>query len=262
MAANLERVRVADALKAPIDKESPVLVRKQQRAKNESVRNRRLDATAVEHKCSMVNACLNHIMRMYKMVGSVSDAESLILFPLGVVAILGTDTQGAEKLRKALLQSIIAFNISASHCPLIIFPRLGSEWSNCKPPEHLIESYQSQVGRICNALNEGKVAALDNRPANIMWQATELGVNVRLIDFEDVFAFGEVIPHDFIEQIRNMGDKRYPFPLTAQAEPLVASSKHNDFFHLAVTRWAASEIKRFSDFMDVYYSDIYSATMT
>ena len=35
VAANLERVRVADALKAPIDRESLVLVRKQQRAKNE-----------------------------------------------------------------------------------------------------------------------------------------------------------------------------------------------------------------------------------
>lgn len=201
-------------------------------------------------------------MQMYKMVGNVFDAKSLILFPLGVVAIPGTDTQGAEKLRKALLQSITFFNITASHCPLIIFPRLGLEWSNCKPPEHLIESYQTQVGRICNALNEGNVAALDNRPANIMWQATELGVNVRLIDFEDVFAFGEVIPDDFIEQIRSTGDKRYPFPLTAQTEPLVASSKHNDFFQLAVSRWAASEIKSFGDFMDANYLEIYSATMT
>ncbi len=74
-----------------------------------------------------------------------------------------------------------------------------------------------------------------------MWKETEIGISVQLIDFEDVYAFDEVIPAEFVINTVKQQDKRYPIPLEQWSDPICASQKHNNFFFTAICRWARSD---------------------
>lgn len=208
------------------------------------------------------NMRLNHIMRIYERLRVKSllrtDEDlrkSCVLFPAGVVAIPGELAQESKDLRALLIDHCTAngfgTEILSSHTPVILFPLLPSSlWSTEKPPELLRDAYLRELYKANKALDDARVAHLDERPANIMWRANGDKVELRLIDFEDAVFFGDFIPHPFVEYVVLNGDWRYPFKSGDEQNLQKARAVHNDFFSKAVTQWVRSEESDFFDFME------------
>jgi hypothetical protein len=189
---------------------------------------------------------LNYIMKLYDRLHRVDYAEELILFPKGVLTFPGEDITESLGLRKALYKRLHSNfrNLSMTHRPLIAFDCLSEEegWSNLRPPAENIDSYLQQILRAVEVINAAKVCHLDLRPSNIMWRIVPgtYDVEIRVIDFEDSVFFGEVIPENFIAEVYDRNDFRYPFCAYGESEKpkeTLAVEQFNTFFYLMIKGW-------------------------
>lgn len=202
-------------------------------------------------------------MRMYELASRVDNSNSLILFPLGVIAVPAEDVTTCSHIRDFLLIECAKFGVSrddADHCPVLVFPLLSAEWTTNKPDDDYIDAYVQKIDQLFELLNFAKIAPLDARPANIMWRKTDSSVDIQLVDFEDVLQFDDIVSPDFITFIVDNEDKRYPFSVRDRGQHVVAGLKHNLFFHSAVTQWARSDIVDFTQFMTLNYTAIVSSS--
>lgn len=167
---------------------------------------------------SSKNMRLNYTMRLYEKIWKADHTSSnFILFPEGVVSVPGEDVKDSMKLRNLLITICEKDGFTGmewSFRPLLLFPRLRSEdgWSTEKPPRTLVNSYLICLSSAIDVLNRAGVAHLDLRPANIMWRKAEPpSIDMRIIDFEDAVAFGEVISEQIVSKVIETQDRRYPF---------------------------------------------------
>eukprot|EP01038_Epipyxis_sp_PR26KG_P017574 gene17574-24398_t len=75
--------------------------------------------------CSRRNSSLNHIMRMYEMVSKIESADSMILFPVGTLAVPGAEEQCNKQVRDFMIPVCNNFGIGTEDvdfCPIIVFP--------------------------------------------------------------------------------------------------------------------------------------------
>lgn len=92
-----------------------------------------------------------------------------------------------------------------------------------------------------NFLNEANVAHFDLRPSNVLWRvvsnvsnvtataaATEEQVDVVVIDFDDAFVFGALLPVAFVRYM--LHDRRFPLYGVDATQTYHACAVHNDFF--------------------------------
>jgi hypothetical protein len=125
----------------------------------------------------------------------------------------------------------------------------------------LLDDYFDKIIKMFETLEKAGIAHLDCRPENIMWiQIDESTVDIKLIDFEDVFLFGDVLHVEYIRHILLLDDKRYPFSekdIDIGVE-IVVSHKHNLFFQKAVFGWAKDKEMNFKKYMDVHHNDLMS----
>ena len=219
-------------------------------------------------KCSSYSFKLNQIMRMYELVSRVGNSNQLVLFPVGVIALPGSDVASTVALRNYLLTRLAKFYLSvdkSDHIPFIVFPYLSDEWTDKKPEsaEHKA-AYLNQVALTFDLLAQAGVAHLDARPANILWRILGggCGVQVRLIDFEDVYQFGEVIPASFVKVVVKSYDTRYPIVAADQFRIVRACDKHNQFFREAIAQWVESDVAAFSEFTKSNHDAIYAKCFT
>ena len=109
-------------------------------------------------------------------------------------------------------------------------------------------SYMENVNQMFDVLNNAQLAHLDARPANIMWKATsDNEVEIQLIDFEDVFMFGETLNDSYADMLRH--DSRYPLFLREDGIADSVSKKYNEFYRIAISRWIKSDLTNFFEFV-------------
>jgi hypothetical protein len=200
---------------------------------------------------------LNTIMRMYKLMhkgdGLGRNLENApVLFPIGVLSMPDESVAESKDIftmikTVCLKEGFIEPDFFLS--PIIAFPLLR-DWNNEKPPQRLHASYMVELDNAIAFMNSGKVAHMDLRPANIMWQElTDNAVSMRIIDFEDAVIFTHTIPNDWIGVIVATHDFRYPFRVGDEAQRKVADERYNFFFREAIRRWLDSEENEFREFM-------------
>jgi hypothetical protein len=186
-------------------------------------------------------------------MNSSSSSSSSILFPIGVLAVPGEDVDGCVDIRNFLLEKCKSFDVQGdcvNNCPIIVYPLLKKRWRNTKPDLSYRNDYIDKIKQCFDLLSRAEVAHLDARPVNIMWKPiSESLVEIKLIDFEDVLAFGDVVPHRIVDFVVISDDKRYPFCEDDQNKQVIVCNNHNLFFFFAISKWVESETIEFKDFM-------------
>ena len=92
---------------------------------------------------------------------------------------------------------------------------------------------------------------MDLRPANIMWREVSGSdtVELTIIDFEYAVRYGHTIPAQFIKEIVDSSDFRFPFTSSDKLTRQRASAIHNRFFLIAVSEFLLSDMGTFTEFM-------------
>lgn len=108
-------------------------------------------------------------------------------------------------------------------------------------------------------LNETRVPHFDLRPSNLLWRITEDGTSspgearleVMVIDFDDAFAFGEILPESFVKDMK--ADRRFPLYYLHESLAQHACAEHNNFFVMAIQIWLRHTGKDQSVSYDAFY---------
>lgn len=220
----------------------------------------------IDYTLSDLNTILHRIMQIYNKLWNYtlidSHMQDYFLFPIGVMSIASkriikiqqkTSSKDSSHLYSDNVQRIddnIQYDVLKRindipnfrttdwpiTTPVIIFDALKSSqgWKNTKPDEVYVQEYLSHLYEIVTILNNSSIAHLDLRPANIMWRIkNDCNLEIKIIDFEDSYIFGEVV------LIADMNDPRYPYRIrdSSDSSKLVASCYHNIWFYVAVKSW-------------------------
>ena len=114
---------------------------------------------------------MNRLMEAYEILrlscvdnnnDDIISVEKVILFPVGVVSVPGSDVAESLAIRNMLIEVFNSDNFygDLTHCPLILYPRLFDRdgWRNDKPPKELCQFYKEQLTITIRALDTAKIA--------------------------------------------------------------------------------------------------------
>ena len=195
---------------------------------------------------------LNEMMRIYECLNMIDGAESCVLFPIGVVSFPSENHEECRYLRVALEKRLHDQGFrtySVDYAPLLVFEFLKVEelWDNKKPDTSFIADYITKIDALFDLLNMAQIANLDARPANIMWRPiSSTEVEIRMIDLEDSFRFGDILSERYVEILDS--DGRYPVIYSNGTRERVTKA-HNEFFRIAIKDWVYSSNESFSEFV-------------
>ena len=156
---------------------------------------------------------VNAMLRIYRLLYGKGFAK-YIQFPLGLLQI-PRQGHGLHKLITDRIAHTMKprTNDLKPFTPLMVYkfldPKEGLTTDN--PPQELFKPYMSHLHEAITGCTEVGVVFLDLRPANIMWKPVASGtdVDMRLIDFEDVYVQGWTIRETLVESHKDPDDRRY-----------------------------------------------------
>ena len=208
---------------------------------------------------SLQQSCLNTIMKCYKSLFELDNSQKYFLFPVGVLSYPSQNEDFYKDIKDSLTTFFQQnfknkFSYMKYGCPILVFPKLDSNWKNTKPSSQFHLSYLTGVAMTIKMMNEARIAHCDLRASNIMWkEEIDETISIQIIDFEDA------IPFDihFKPYESHCYDKRYPF--LHQTDPVRITSFHNYWFLVALVDWIKSSDDSFDEFMrKPKYNDIQS----
>lgn len=192
---------------------------------------------------------VNSIMKIYQRLAHEEGSEQFILFPKGIMVLPNEDDESNKQNRARLIDSMEKFHFSnfLTNTPLMIYPLLGEEYNDGRPPQALVDDYLRAVKCAIAILNKAGVCHADLRPKNILWRRDDKGgIGIQIIDFEDAGLFGW--------PIRFFEGSRYPHSELPRESLIIAAAVHNQWFLESLGKWLMDTDGGLMDFDDYMLS--------
>jgi len=190
------------------------------------------------------------MMEIHQRISLVEDHDKFITPPLGVMSMPNLDRDSAlnDCISRKLKKNNLIY--PAEQAPIILYPDLSIDGYRTCECRHLQEHKELFIIAVNNAveiLNRAEICHMDLRPENILYKVENGQFRIQVIDMEYAIKFGDCLPLSecFLK------DCRYPYlDEYFQGNVMVlASTVHNTWFTLAITKWIHSDNEDFSNFM-------------
>jgi hypothetical protein len=133
--------------------------------------------------------------------------------------------------KKFLTESVVDM-VQTPGFPIMIYPRLSSEWLNCgQNCEDLVDNidiFLPKVQEIFQSVESAGLIHLDGRLFNFMFRITAYGMEVKLIDWDSCSRIGDSLPGALINAFNS--DPRFPDNVA------VADKSIHDHFYLCIQK--------------------------
>ena len=211
------------------------------------------------HRC-----VVNRMLQVYEKLRKNTRVASYISMPVGMLQLPSNENsknykQMVARIEKCFENHSLRDGDTKPLTPLMVYEFLEG-WKNMSDSiqelgtdENLGSLIIKKIREVINLCNLEGVVFLDLRPANIMWREVDGVVEIKLIDFEDVYLEGHPIDRSWVEEHRN--DPRHNLETyTAGAHGLYhANTATNNFFVKSIRAYLENTKNNYSlsftDFM-------------
>ena len=193
---------------------------------------------------------MTHLLEVYQALHGVPQCHSFVAFPLGWCQLPAESPgpQQHKQYKEAILASLHErFTGDDLACPFLAFPRLPVPSEIIPPTAEQRVQYIQKLRLAVSAMAVAKVVHMDLRPENILWSwagdPPELKLTV--LDWDDAFFAGEIVPAHVARSFGTDQWKRYP-DIGVEAQP--AMLEWNQWFAELIEGFVLSGASSFSKY--------------